>query len=393
MKSRIFYHSLLALSFLFCNKTGGGVVLAQNDSVPEAEIRAALRRAGLDGGGKKEQYNYSFFWRNGAIVNRSDEAILLNGVYIKSLIGVDYSRIHAELKKFHAERCVAPRDSFFMFEGRAYAGYRNYRTDDDRPALLSIMDIHKKYAPGVSLWKCLFQINDLLLTDDLTHYRLDEDFLDTVAVHLPGRIETLDGKGVLDVCLIRMYTKEPHMSSKRNAGRTFVCESGDCLVLNPYQGLPPQTLFFVNRQNVGHFAGIDVDSLLRMPAGDYRISAGTLREAGKPLRIVHLESGKYDPDWVSLEEIAARFVPDDARNHCLFLLNGIPLYRDLGDVRIDWNYIHTVYCHKPGEIERLNGGTQAYLHVVEIGCKDRFSRDTAKLYLGLGEGDIVVPIE
>ena len=138
---------------------------------------------------------------------------------------------------------------------------------------------------------------------------------------------------------------------------------------------------------------IDVDSLLRMPAGDYRISAGTLREAGKPLRIVHLESGKYDPDWVSLEEIAARFVPDDARNHCLFLLNGIPLYRDLGDVRIDRNYIHTVYCHKPGEIERLNGGTQAYLHVVEIGCKDRFSRDTAKLYLGLGEGDIVVPIE
>lgn len=87
MKSRIFYHSFLALSFLFCNKTGGGVVLAQNDSVPEAEIRAALRRAGLDGGGKKEQYDYSFFWRNGAIVNRSDEAILLNGVYIKSLIG------------------------------------------------------------------------------------------------------------------------------------------------------------------------------------------------------------------------------------------------------------------------------------------------------------------
>ena len=79
----------------------------------------------------------------------------------------------------------------------------------------NLLDIQKKYAPGVSLWKCLFQINDLLLTDDLTHYRLDEDFLDTVAVHLPGRIETLDGKGVLDVCLITKKVWKIFICSKK----------------------------------------------------------------------------------------------------------------------------------------------------------------------------------
>ena len=119
MKNRILYLWLMALGFLFYDTTGGGGVLAQSDSVPEAEILAALQRAGSDSGSKRDPYNYSFFWKNGLAVNCSDEAILLNGVYIKSLIGVDYSRIHAELKKFHAERRVAPRDSFFMFEGRA----------------------------------------------------------------------------------------------------------------------------------------------------------------------------------------------------------------------------------------------------------------------------------
>ncbi|MGI6218319.1 MAG: hypothetical protein ACOYJE_00410 [Bacteroidaceae bacterium] len=392
MRSKISYYSLfLILTSLFCGKIGCRNTFAQNDSIPEAEISAALRKAGL-GQDKRKQSpcNFSFFWKDGEAVNHSENAVLLNGTYIKSLIGVDYSRIHAQLKQFPAEYRTAPRDSFFLFEGRAYSSFRNYKSGKYKPKLISLWDIQKKYAPTIPLKKCVFQVNGLLLTDDLTHFRFDKDFLDTVIVDFPGQIETLDGKGTLDICFIRLYTKDFRASFAQNACRTFACETGDSLVLDTHQGLPPKTLLFVNNQNVGHFAGVDLDSLLRMNKESYRISTDTLRSPEGTTQIVHIRSEEYQPDWISLKEIAAQATGNNDNNHCLFLLNGILLDHNLQDIRIDRNYIHTVYCHKPNDIDRLNGGTHAYLQVVEIGCKDRATLEQAKGYMALGEEDIII---
>ena len=340
------------------------------------------------------------------IVNHSQEAYLLNGQYIKSLIGIDYQACkQAYQSKKQANRpqkartapqklpyhggeiwgeqgnCVeygikrTEENACYTFGGKNYATYTNYVCKDYQPQLLTLSDIQKLYAPEARLATSLFMIDGILLTSDLSHYRIDRDYIDTVLVCGRKDLHGLNPEEYFHMHFIQIHTK-----NFRHRPTLLKDAAGQELSLNLYDYASvndDSKVYYLNGERIGSYIGIDIDSLARIPhsEGDLSIRRSTAPQNNGSKERIEIDSRTYQPELLSLKELLLKQAPDAEKwmNTALFYLNGIPLTQNLDRIKIDQNYVHTVRIFHPDEIDRYNGGTHDALRIVGIYTKDGWS--------------------
>lgn len=144
---------------------------------------------------------------NEDLVNHSSKAFAVNSQYVKSFIGMNLDSLKRMPEgSYRIEIKEAPADSSFVFNGVSYKSYINIISEQYQPELISLRDIKNVYANDRNDNKCLFMINDVLITDDLNSFRIDKDYIHTIIVYPSRELERIDG-GTLDVYLILIYTK------------------------------------------------------------------------------------------------------------------------------------------------------------------------------------------
>lgn len=101
--------------------------------------------------------------------NDSKEAVFVNGVFVKSLIGIDIDGTKATSVK--KEECKSP----LKINGVSYDRTCSI-TCPKTPNFVTLADIQKKYCPQVK-GKVVFMINKFFITRDTESYKLDKDYI------------------------------------------------------------------------------------------------------------------------------------------------------------------------------------------------------------------------
>lgn len=129
--------------------------------------------------------------------NQSKEAVFVNGVFIKSLIGFDVDR--SEVTYIKKEECEPP----LTINGVNYERTCSL-TCPKTPDFVTLSDIRKVYCPKVK-GKVFFMINKFFITRDAESYKLDKDYI--------LRCETLPSSELSSLkcsepfTIIRVFTK------------------------------------------------------------------------------------------------------------------------------------------------------------------------------------------
>lgn len=151
-------------------------------------------------------------------VNHFPYALFLNGTFVKSWIGIDTSSFTVPQKRVNQTEV--------LYEGQLYAGRIDLQSIQYRPELISLMDIHKRYAGDVPAWNCLFMIDGIVLTDDLAQLRLDAAYIEAVEVLRPGEIKSYNHREEgLDLCVIQIRTKK-YLAGQQNESAPLLGKSG-----------------------------------------------------------------------------------------------------------------------------------------------------------------------
>ncbi len=151
-------------------------------------------------------------------VNHCSKAFAVNSHYVKSFIGINLDSLKRMPEgAYHIDVKEAPADSFFVFNGIQYKTYVNIVSNQYQPELISLNYIKSIYAKDISADKCLFMINDVLITKDLNSFKIDKDYIHSVVVFPNRELQRIDG-GTLNVYLILIYTKTDDFMYKDGHG-------------------------------------------------------------------------------------------------------------------------------------------------------------------------------
>jgi len=313
------------------------------------------------------QYFFERITQNQDEVNHPSEVVLLNNRYIKNFIGVNKKSIFNWEKSHYKDEFKGDnKTTTFWHEGRSFKTVWSLLCPEYDPELVSLWELKKIYAPDAPVNKCLFLVDNYLLTTDLSGFRFDKECIDQVIVTPPEKIHSLKKGKYLDVYLIHFYTKNKTLREKPVA---FSTSTRDSIFLDSHDykqvNWPSQTVY-LNSTYVKSFIGLNIDSLKRMPAKDLRIESSASK--------LNIISKRYKPELISPEEIANKYLPnavkDSFKVRCIYMINNMPLLSDLSDIRIDKNYIHTIRLFQPSELELLGGGLQK-VAVICIYTKDQ----------------------
>ena len=101
--------------------------------------------------------------------NQNKEAVFVNGVFIKSLIGFNIGASGAA--KVKKEECKSP----LTINGVTYERTCSI-SSPKTPNFVTLADVRKSYCPKVK-GKVVFMINKFFITKDVESYKLDKDYI------------------------------------------------------------------------------------------------------------------------------------------------------------------------------------------------------------------------
>ncbi len=315
----IFVFAILSVSCLAqqITKKIERVKTTNNDSIEQQRLMSLTR------GSTFKSFDAIIRDRHDA-VNHPTKASLLNGRYVRSFIGINLDTISKLSDHFPLYFKKAPADSFFVYEGKHLQSIENYVCPDYNPRLISLWDIMKTYTKGIPVDKCLFMVDEYLLTTDLDEFKFDDSYIDKVVVTSPKEIQSLKKGKYLDLYLVHIFTK-----SKKAKSRQAITS------LTPNEGV-----IYSNNPN------------------------------------------SKKEKMISLQEIAKKYFPDDKEafqsSRCLFFINDMLLISDLAGIRISEDDIYTIRLFQSSELERFGGGVLADLSVIRIYLEDKETEKESK---------------
>ena len=137
--------------------------------------------------------------------NNNPEAIFVNGIFVKNIIGV---RMDKSIINVSKEKCVSP----LKINGVTYA-YKCNLISDKAIRFVSLEDIKKKYCPNVTA-PCLYMINKNFIFKDVDSYKIDKDFV--LRVEIVSSLDFVALKHIASFTIIRIFTD---IKSNRNPMR------------------------------------------------------------------------------------------------------------------------------------------------------------------------------
>lgn len=129
--------------------------------------------------------------------NQSKEAVFVNGVFIKNLIGFDIDG--SEVTYVKKEECESP----LTINGVSYERTCSIICPKT-PNFVTLADIRKAYCPNVK-GKVVFMINKFFVTRDEESYKLDKDYILKCELLPSSELSTLNCSEPFTI--IRVFTK------------------------------------------------------------------------------------------------------------------------------------------------------------------------------------------
>ena len=131
--------------------------------------------------------------------NQSENAVYVNGKFIKSIIGLNIERSNDDMS-ISKESC-----SPFTINGVTYKGKTNI-TMAQEPEFVSLEDIRKQYCPNVS-GPVVYMINKFFITNDAESYRIEKNFVKHCEILSSSEIEVLKGQRPFTIVRVFLKTK------------------------------------------------------------------------------------------------------------------------------------------------------------------------------------------
>ena len=329
----------------------------------------------------KQQRRYYFGWIDHQFEgeNYTSEPLVLNGKYVHSILGIDIRGIARRKGQNKQDFISASGDSLFTFYGKLYRNYWNIEDDAYNPRLITLKDIEDKYATIGKKAPSLFLINDVLLTNDLALFRIDEDYIDTVEFVARRDFHSIKPDRHLDLKTFHIYTKG---SPTYRKPRVFAVTGKDSLRLNPCQyeeANHPAREVYLNGIRTRSSIGLDLDSLLRMPKGEYSVDYDSSH--------VYISSRQYKPRLLSLRELVEKHLPDpEQAARALVMVGSTFVTSDYDEILVDPDYIHSVRLFRAEEIEKLYEGRHHNFTIIRFYVKDQNTLDMSRELLIGGYG-------
>lgn len=319
-----------------------------------------------ESGDTKQKERYDFGWIDNQYEgeNYPWAPVVLNGEYVHSILGIDMRSIARRKEQSKQNYVSASEDSFFTFYGKFYRSYWNIEDDAYRPQLITLKDVEDKYATIGKKAPSLFLINDVLLTNDLALFRIDENYIDTVEFVARRDFHSLRSGHHLDLKTFHIYTKG---SSTYRKARVFAVGGKDSLRLNPRQyeeANHPVREVYLNGIRTKSSIGLDLDSLLRMPQGQCTVDYDSTH--------VYISSDLYKPRLFSLRYLVEKYLPDpEQAARALVMVGSTFVTSDYDEILVDPDYIHSVRLFRAEEIEKLYEGRHHNFTIIRFYVKDQ----------------------
>ncbi len=127
--------------------------------------------------------------------NSNPEAVFVNGIFVKSIIGVRLDKYIVNVSK---EKCMSPLN----INGVTYT-YKCNLTSDKVIKFVSLENLKKIYCPNVKT-PCFYMINKNFILKEIDSYKIDKDFILKVETVSSSDVEGF--KNATPFTIIRIYT-------------------------------------------------------------------------------------------------------------------------------------------------------------------------------------------
>ena len=127
----------------------------------------------------------------------TNQAVYVNDVFIKSVIGIDLDT-SSFITKIAKEKCKEP----LLINGFSYTN-KVILHSDKKIIFVSLQDVRKEFCPNVK-GACLYMINKFFIAKDVASYKIDKSFIKNVEVLPSSEIEFF--KGQAPFTIIRIFT-------------------------------------------------------------------------------------------------------------------------------------------------------------------------------------------
>ncbi|MCM1511483.1 MAG: hypothetical protein NC116_12320 [Clostridium sp.] len=131
--------------------------------------------------------------------NNSKTACYVNGIFVKSPIGVNTNKKAEGVKDAYIKKGLPP----FTVNGVTYINRLDV-TYEGTPELISLADVRELYCPNIK-GTVVYMIDNYFITKDVNSYKLDKNFIDRCEELKSSDIEALNGQN--DFTVIRVFTQ------------------------------------------------------------------------------------------------------------------------------------------------------------------------------------------